>query len=509
MLDIPLLMNANRFGKRVAAVLLCLGVLAVPGLAVEIPHGRVTLHLQNALIGPAGEDSSAPRRVADLVLHTHFDAQGWAPVVGMAPDFNRAHHRGRVQRMRVLDDAVHLEVVIRIAGDPWVPGGAAAYHIVVPISDDDPWHGDIHQGSYTGRFDVHGVNGGVAITLKPGHRLAADLEHEQTAAHPRLWFRQQDLGDLRRRKEQSPVLAAAYETMEQADSILSLGLMYHLTGERSYAQRARVKIQGRMDERGDGIGNRGLVWGQRLREVANAYDLFSGHWDDAFDASVLAYLDWIGQRLLHRPHTVSRTLKWSANNEYQAYLRGAAALAALILHGKEGPEPQAPRPLGEQPRTITQDPALSPYFTEHDGQRFRSDWLPQRWWIAGPLPDPHNTQEDFFAHMGGSGQFHQSFSGEEKVRYQGAQALFEPLDQKYFWEHQGRSNIELTDLYARHYQRKEDGYFHTGYFYTVLDVREEQLVRYVDHPGGARLHAWINGRRLHADDYLRLQEGRH
>lgn len=488
----------------------CVTLVLTPLWSSEMPHGPVTLLLSDALVGAHGEnDAAQPRRVADLSLHTHLDEQGWAPVIGLAPDFNRSHHRGRIKRVRAVEGALHLEVELRVAGDSWVPGGAAAYHVVVPLPEADQWHDQPLAGSYTGRFDVHGVRGAARLTFTPALQPKADFTPLTDNTYPRLWFRSGDQRELRRRREQSPILAAAYQAMQEGDSVLSLAMMYHLSGDAAYAQRARVKVQARMDERGDGMNNTGLVWGERLRDVAYAYDLLAEHWDEAFRDSVRGYMDWIGHRLLHRPNTVSRSLNWAPNSVYQAYLRGAAAIASLVLHGGTGPEPQAPRPVSEQPRSIHSDPELSEHFREHDGQRLRMDTLPSRWWVAGPLPDPEESSADFLAHLDGSQSFHRRYSGDESIRFADAKASFSALDSKYFWDYHGRTNIELTDLYARHYQRKQDGFFHTAYFYTVLDVRDEELVRYADYAGGARVQAWINGQRLYADDYLRLHKGRH
>jgi hypothetical protein len=489
----------------VSALAVPAGVWADGGRRIE---GQWSLVLEGAVAPLVGRDGSpGSARPQPLQLDTEMIDGRWDGMVGMAPTFNRGHHRGRVLSWAKTDAGVRLEIEMNIASDPWVLGGRGHYEVELT------WQGDGRlEGTFAGTFgggyckpEPMAGRAWAQRTIPPpkraGHQPMAPGEH------PRVLFRKADIPRIRQRRKH-PVCKAAWERIRSArDDAVCLGVMYQLTGDRKYAQAARPIVWKRTKERGRGSHSTGHVWGERLADVALAYDLCRDAWDDEFNRKIVGYIDWITGRLIYRPSSVSPKVNWSPNSNYHNFLRGGAAIGSLVLMTDRGPEPAPPRDPGQEPTLLaapegyrpTKGVPVVPY---RSGQRL-TDWL-----VAGPLPDPRSANRDFLAHLGGSADAAPRIRPGVEVRDDGASATFEPLerDERFFWG----ERVEFTGVYRRNYDRKEDGYFHTAYFLTVVDNDRERIVQWVTGQSGSlELRAWISGREVFDKEFIQLAPGRH
>ncbi|MFW6061200.1 MAG: hypothetical protein ACOC93_00175 [Planctomycetota bacterium] len=464
--------------------------------------GRMTLLLDEALY-QTGEGRD-PTDGKTFQLDTGYENGEWLSVIGVAPDFNRGHHRGRVVDWSRDGETLELTVEMRIAGDPWVPGGPATYEVSLDRVGPARF-----EGSYSGTFRDMDASGKATATLARERQPREGFVEFEPGTHPRILLRKSEIPRLQKRAEQSDVVQAAYERFKGSDDIVALGMMYQLTGDESYAERAKPKVMARMKERGSGSHQTGHIWGERLADVALAYDLMTDAWDEEFNEYAVGYIQWVTERLIMRPNSVSPKVNWSPNSNYHAWLRGGAAIGGLALTTDEGPEPVAPRDPGTEPTELAAPEGFEP----GEGVPivdFRFGDTITDWLFAGPLPDPHNSGADYVEHLGGRANAHRRIARGAEIRHRGQQAEFQPLGDDSLWEHNDRQNVELTKLYSRNYDSKQQGYYHTGYFFAVVQNDKPRLVQFKDGAAASeKVRVWISGRRVYNGDYLTLGEGLH
>lgn len=171
--------------------------------------------------------------------------------------------------------------------------------------------------------------------------------------------------------------------LQKCDAPVALGLLYQLTGNRSYAERAKSATVKVMDNRDGGPFALGRFWGYRTSMVGAAYDLCYDAWEPEFREQVEDYLDWILYKCLHRQHRVG-TVNWDPGSNYTIVIHAGNGMAALALWGEKGPPPVEPLPpRSESPRIAAPEnfnPAPGVPVVKLVPGQFPTEWL----WI-GPF----------------------------------------------------------------------------------------------------------------------------
>ena len=365
---------------RIALSTVLTGML-VPGVeaADSGVSGRLELSLQGAVAQFKAGTPGEPKR---LDVYAECSQGQWRDVWAESNEFNRGMHLGRVANAEVASDTIRLKVELDLASDNWVKGGQATYDIELKRAADD----DALAGTFTGVF--HGptgpfqAKGPVTGRLLPPAPIAAGFEPAKPGEHPRLLLRKGQLPALREKMD-TPFGKALVELLRQSEDPVALGLLYQLTGDKSYADRAGPATVRVMDNRDSGPFALGRFWGYRTSIVGAAYDLCYDAWAPEFREKVENYLDWILYKCLFRQHRVG-TVNWEPGSNYTVVIHAGNGMAALALWGEKGPAPVEPlAPRGEPPRIAPPADFTLPAGTpvvKFDPGKFPTDWL----WI-GPF----------------------------------------------------------------------------------------------------------------------------
>ena len=434
----------------------------------------------------------------------------WAPRV-WGRGYNIADHRGRIVKAEDNGPASRLSVDMMISGEPWMEGGPATY--VLDLKRD----GDRISGTWSGRFRLHEGNGEVEGALTavpappPGYAPPAPGEH------PRLLFRKQDLPALRE-KAKTPWGQAMVKRLEGQGKV-SWALLYALTGDRTWADKARAAMAApenvkRWWKMVHGVHDPGAA----ATEDAIAFDLIYDTCSPEFRKETLArfqkalpFLFWGTGALHYNPNDRSN---WAVQ------FRGGVGHAALMLLGEKGDYPPAPwgipktafnfegftcpESLGPRAPEIAKiDP--EPDFTPGKGVPVvKMDVAPKEtsvraWLVAGPLDVPGGT--DALGALGGEARarpeagttvtFRTSAGGSGKTTFAALEA-----------KHLGRGGVHLFSAGGG------EGPF-TCYLYAVIENDAPGLFRVSSHIY-AQEHAcvFIAGRRLADGDCVHLGKGR-
>ena len=194
--------------------------------------GELKVTLFEALFRQDGPEPDRP----NLVLHFEGAEGKWARVWGMALGYNNAVHAGIVEEGAVADGRIRLKPNLIIARDRWARGGRAAYTI-----DLKRTAGGAFAGTFAGTFQDRKTDGRATAELLPPRPIRVkDFRPVQPDEHPRVLFRRSELPGLRARLE-TPLGRAYLDKAREAKDLVSLGMLYRLTGERSWAEQAMAK----------------------------------------------------------------------------------------------------------------------------------------------------------------------------------------------------------------------------------------------------------------------------
>ena len=313
-------------------------VLAAPGAAARAAdrapdgfEGELEVILTNALFyGDTPEG-----KPARLTLHLERRDGKWRDVWGSG--YNRGIHTGLVEQAAVGPDGLRLELGMLIGGDRWLDGGGATYTVEAKSTAPGRF-----EGTFQGQWRGSKVSGPARAWVKPPRPMRVEgFVPLKSGEHPRILFRKHELEDLKA-KLRTPLGRAYLERAKASDDLVSLGMLYQLTGERQYADRAKGLIEafgGNIAPGGQGAGTGGV--GHRFVTVALAYDLCLDAWPEAFRQK-------LAKEMAHMAHIRQVYLAVAGANydpcsNFYGPATGSAAINTLALYGDaKGPAPKRP-----------------------------------------------------------------------------------------------------------------------------------------------------------------------
>jgi hypothetical protein len=246
---------------RTLCIALLAALAAAPALPAETPGADLAGRLELTLEGAVAQfKDGKPGEPKPLDVYAECSGGRWRDVWAESDEFNRAMHLGQILETQAAPDRLRLKVGLTLGSDNWVKGGPAVYDVDVrrdPKSDalDGTFSGVFN--SPLGRFDAKGKATGRFLPPAP---VAPGFEPVQPGEHPRLLLRRSQVAALRE-KAKTPFGKGMVELLQKSDDPVALGLLYQLTGERSYAERAKPATVKVMDDRNGGPFALGRFWG--------------------------------------------------------------------------------------------------------------------------------------------------------------------------------------------------------------------------------------------------------
>ncbi len=487
-----------RYPKR-SVFLAFIAVAAMAATLATAATQRVEISLSGALQQPNGGDPKP------LYLSTTLEdgKLGW--LLGDAPDYNRSLHRGRVLGGSL--ESGRLEVEVEVPGDPWIPGGRAHFTLSLKPDGENRWKGtyDGAFGAFTDQYLVTPTKGEATVEVTAPLKPAAGYNPPSRNEHPRMIIRRSEL-DALREKAQTPLGKALVARIKshQKDPI-ALGMMYLLTGDESYAHKARPILQRMMDDESPGAfnGSDG-AYARRVGHVTIACDMMWQAYPEDFQRRMVEYFARRADRMLFRPNTITEKVNWSPNSNYSGHLNGASALAGLIIYDKPGREPMKPRDPGNEPRVVSPPAAFSP----HDSVPVNSlaiGTMPSNWLHCGPLPNSDDLPVDLFENGGGSAQANPKAG--DGLTFGGKSCTFTPLPEAGIWK---RKQDDPAGFCIEMMGATKKSYNSLNYFYTIVRVDKAITVQFRDGgSGGNSAEFWLSGEILDDRDFITLQPGLH
>jgi hypothetical protein len=307
------------------------GAQTQPNLSSPVPaYAQVLLE---------GAVFSAPnlKNSRDLLLDLEEVGGKWSAVYGVARDHNMAFHRGAVKSSEKKGDTWTLHVGMDVTPDKWVAGGPGDYQVVLRKKEDGSY-----EGQYRGTFNGTAVSGpALAQTYNP--QRDANFAPLTPQEHPRLLFRAQDLPALRE-KAKTPFGIAALERMEKSGTPAALGMLYQLTGDPVWAQRAEAEAE--LYLAGKKPDNSPFVpmmanW-SRLEQLALVYDLCYDRLSDDFKARYRAWISDFTFQVYFAPENMGGNINWHPVSNHSANVYSGFTLSALALFDEPSPPPATP-----------------------------------------------------------------------------------------------------------------------------------------------------------------------
>lgn len=430
----------------------------------------------------------------DLILTIPFRDARAGDVWGMALTYNNGTHHGLVDGATFEGDTITLDVSLVIDVDLHIKPATPAYFTITLERLDDQ--------TYTGTFaGQHGTlaRAGTATARRADHPPVTKpgwtpVEPDE---RPRLLFRQSDLPALRAKLD-TPI-GKAYFAAASRD-IVGLGVLYQLTGEARYADRAAAIVRGyRGDFTADGYGTGGF--GHRAIQLMFAYDLCHDAWPDDVKRQVEDFAEhYIPAKQLG---LMTQHPNYDPVSNYYGPGRAAAAVASLAFWGDAGSYRERTYRAPKDPVALAETLDAVADYDPGDGAptvAYASAVMPTQWLIAGPIAPLGKS--DYLKSLGGTG----------KARVHDGQAItMQRLTDRGIEDHAfsfsaidpelvGDGGIDLTRVIP-----KATGEA-TVLLYTVLRVEAEAVVTPLAEPGVEMHRA---GQELDGEKYYRLAPGLH
>jgi hypothetical protein len=321
-------------GLLVLPLFLLMSSVAAAAPAEEPFSGAIEVVLHGAIFNPPFN----PAERKHVILEGEAEAGRWDRLGATALSHNNGDHYGFVQDHKVEGDTLTLRMLLVVGRDPWISGGDGTYTVKLNRRS----HGPV-DGTYEGTYAGQALSGRVSGRIGPMRPIRIkDYKPLDPTERPRLLFRKHDLPGLQERLK-TPLGEAflrAAKSGAQAGDIVSQGMLYQLTGDRSYALAAQKVIESynhNLSPEG-GAGSGGI--GHQLVSIALAYDLCYEGFDKEFRAVLADDLDR-EVSFMQRSLAVAGANFHPCSNFYGPG-RGAPAIASLAMFGEKGPAPKKP-----------------------------------------------------------------------------------------------------------------------------------------------------------------------
>ncbi len=481
--------------------------LSISGLLFGADR-RVEIQLRGALGSPV---KGQPVSTQDLYIQSLYSGDhrfDW--LMGQAPDFNRAFHRGRVLENRLASQG-ELRLEMQVFGDPWVPGGRGRYRLKLTQVSEAEW-----RGRYSGTFEqILGrgtkaypleVQGEAVLTFTAPAVPSPDGFPVSLTQHPRMLVANQNVDALRRKSEESEIGRVLRRRILESEDPLSRAMASLLTQDAELARSTIPDVRSKLADESPGAfnGSDG-AYAKRVGEIVKIYDLCYPHWPQEVQREVNRELARKAEKMIFRPNTITRKTNWSPNSNYSGHFNGAGGMAGLALLGKPGPRPTAPVEPSDTPVRIL--PPSNPRFP--DGipvVDFTPGIMPDDWWVLGPVPTRELDGMEAPPALFGDGVPGKVPSFSPVVVSDKTYSFQQPGD-AIFWtrggEGPGHRNLELM-------RTTGNAYFSSVVFFTTIRVEKTGVYQFNEHSGGGHASRyWISGQELRPGDLVRLEPGVH
>jgi hypothetical protein len=308
--------------------------LAAP-VAAQDAARPVPVHVQ-VVLEEAVFHPNSPGNRRSVVLDLERTGDTWGAVYGVARDYNMPFHHGAVRAVEMTEKALTLEVGMNYLADPWIPAAQGVYRVNLTRGEDGTY-----TGTYKGTFNGVEVGSDARATVYAPVR-AEDHVPLRGGEHPRLLFRESDLPALRARFA-TPFGKAARERLERANTPAAYGLLYRLTGDRSYVEKgvelARAELA--KPQRGGDPFRPLSPLAERLHQLAMLYDLAHDALPEDYLAAYRSWAGDLGYQVYFAPEALGRT-NWHVVSNHVADVYAGLTLTALLLFDLAAPPPAAP-----------------------------------------------------------------------------------------------------------------------------------------------------------------------
>jgi len=444
---------------------------------------------------PAAADKAGPftgelRVTADNLGEMFLVADGgqWAPVTASSSG-SRDVNVGFVAQSA--GSADHVQLKIHLARDSRFPAAA--------LIDLDLKETAV--GRYEGDSTVTADG---ATSTSPAEATVSPKRTEQRLAvagadkHPHLIMRREDIPALRA-KMKTPLGEALLAKTQGTKDMVELGLLYQATGNKQYADQALEIVKNMRDIDANSTAGTGEI-GHCIVSVVLTYDL-------CYDAWPKEFCERLRRQVASRLPKRQRDLLFGHANynpasNYYGPGFGSAAIASLILHGHQGPEPPRPAP----PLCVRRADCLIPADRDYKPPvgvpvvDLETNALPSEWLFAGPLLPAEG--EDPIDKLGGLAAARptpglQVSDGERTVAFK----RLSHEEGKGYWEWLGNKVISVTAANDRtHYS--------VNFFYTVVRNTQPRLAVFENY---TQWHdsseTFINGWPVEEGQVVRLEPG--
>ncbi len=475
--------------NRFARTILTAAVVSLPALAAAAePSTRYYL-----ILDAAAFSGKNPANTRELVLDLERQGEVWGPVFGISRNYNMATHRGAVQSARRSEGKLELDLMVDYTPDKWIPEAQGRYKIRLGVDDG------VLTGTFEGTFnevDVRGKAWGWALANTP---TVEDFQPLAPQEHPRILFRKSDLPALRK-KLQTPLGKAAREKMP--NSLIGLGVLYQLTGEKEWADKAQAEAKRVL--KGKSYGWYGTAaftpkrpLGGRMEQLAVAYDLCYDAWDEDFKARIRSWLMDMYYSVFFAPESLGST-NWNVQSNHVGIVYTGLAMAGLAFFDEPSEEPVAP----SAPYTRLDLPAMRDFKPANGVPvvKLTPGKSPTDWLLTEPLLQvtPYDPRVQFY----GLQTVHPKPG--TKVQIGDFELTFQRIEQK------RKSVKDWGGIYIGDWLQsgKRSKTPLTLAFYTVIDVDEPGLYKVINPVSRGNLaQVAIAGKLLANQQVVRLDKG--
>ncbi len=482
-------MKRHGFHSGLVGLALLLSVCAMQAAArADGFSGEIELVLRDAVNRSAEKDGS------NLTLYLVADGGQWHRVWGKG--YTISEHPGVVEEAEVTDTAIRLRVLLHVLGDFWTKGEWPAFFDLT--LERDP--GGALTGTYSGRFAGYAFEDTVEGRLFPRRPVRESFEPPAVDEHPRVLFRKADLPRLREKLE-TPFGKRYLERAKAAGDLINLGVLYQLTGDAAYADRARAAMEAEFKSREDGhipvygFGSGGF--GHDIFRAAVAYDLCGDAWPQAFRSWLVPQFEAFTERQQHVLMTSHANYHPCSN--YYGPGRGVPGVVSMVLWGDKGPEPKPPHD-----PVVRAWPVRAPEnYTLPEGVPvvdLEPGKVPAKWIWTGLLP--RECSRDVLTALGGYTKARPAVGTVAEYAVKSG-SWFEMVPLQFRALADDAASPEGIDL-AR---LSDDGKPSTSVYFTHIRVDKELVLR--PRVGRDGVRWWISTIPIEAEQFYRLYPGVH